>query len=95
MAATRAAQNRKIRQEALREQLAEQCRLQHILENIKKMEEQGAAMESQELQALKFATDTRVKLLGKYLPDLKAVEVEGQVVGMTHEQWLESLTSGE
>lgn len=78
MAATRAAQNRKIRQEALREQLAEQCRLQHIIDNINKMEQQGAAMDSQELQALKAATDTRVKLLGKYLPDLKAVELTGE-----------------
>ena len=77
MAATAAAKNRKIRQEALREQLAEQCRLQHVLENIKKMEQQGAKMDNTELQAIKAATDARIKLIGKYLPDLKAQEITG------------------
>jgi hypothetical protein len=77
MAASRASTNRKFRQEALRDQLAEQCRVQHVLENIKKMETQGAAMEAQELNALKYATDARIKLVSKYLPDLKSVELTG------------------
>ena len=81
MAATRANQNRKIRQEALREQLANQGHLQYVIDNAKKMEEQGAAMEPQELQALKYATDTRLKLVNKYLPDLKATEVTGEAGG--------------
>ena len=76
MGATRAALNRKVRQEALRDQLAEQCRLQHVLDNIKKMETQGASMESTELQAMKAATEARLKLINKYLPDLKQQEIE-------------------
>lgn len=91
MAATKAALNKRIRQEALREQLSAQGHVQHVVDNIKKMEEQGAAMEGQELQAIKYATDTRIKLIGKYLPDLKAVEIEGNVSNDSHEEWLKKL----
>ena len=78
MAATRANQNRKIRQEALREQLAGQGHVQQVIVNIKKLEEQGAAMEPQETQAVKYATDARLKLINKYLPDLKSTELTGE-----------------
>ena len=77
MAATRAAENRKIRQEALRDQLSSQKLVEKVIDNITKMEQQGAAMEGQELQALKAATESRLKLINKYLPDLKAMELTG------------------
>lgn len=77
MAATNAAKNRTIRQDALREMLSKKCTVEQVLVNIKKMEEQGASMESVELQALRAATDTRVKLLNKYIPDLKSMELVG------------------
>lgn len=78
MANTRAHANRAIRQEALREQLAEQCRLQHIVENLKKIDELDMTMESSkdELQKWKTSTELRVKLMSKYLPDLKQVELD-------------------
>lgn len=79
MAATRAAQNKKIRQEALREQLSKQKHLEKVVDNVKKMEEQGSEMEGQELQALKYATDARLKLIAKYLPDLKSIDIEGDI----------------
>lgn len=78
MAATRAAQNRKLRQEAMREQLAKQKHLEKVVDNIKKMEEQGAGMEPQELSALKYATETRLKLVNKYCPDLKSTEITSE-----------------
>lgn len=78
MAATRANKNRQIRQEALREQLAEQCRVQHIVDNINKLETQGSHMETNEIQATKAAIDARLRLLNKYLPDLKSQEVTGE-----------------
>jgi len=81
MAATKAATNKAIRQEALREQLSKQGHLQQVVLNVKKFEEQGSAMESSELQALKHATDIRMKLINKYLPDLKQMEIEG---GLEH-----------
>ncbi len=77
MPGKRASENRAIRQEALREQLAEQCRVQHILENIKKLEKSDPPIEGAEVLRIKTATDIRLKLLGKYLPDLKATEVTG------------------
>ncbi len=77
MAATNAAKNRAIRQDSLREMLSKKCTVEQVLRNIKKMEEQGAKMESIELQALRAATDTRVKLLNKYIPDLKSMELVG------------------
>ncbi len=76
MAATVAAKNKKIRQDALREQISKRCTVQQVLKNIEKMEEQGAAMESIELQALKAGTDTRLRLLNKYIPDLKQSDIE-------------------
>lgn len=81
--------NREIRQEALREQLAEQCRFQHILENIKKIEnldvdEENAALK---LQAIKAANEQRIRLLGKYLPDLKAVEADIGIGGSLTITW--------
>lgn len=78
MAANKAALNRKIRQDALREQLAKQKHVEKVVDNIKKMEEHGAIMEANELSALKYATDTRLKLVNKYLPDVKSVEVTGE-----------------
>lgn len=78
MAATRAATNRKIRQEALRDQLSNQKLVEKVIDNVKKMEEQGKSMESQELNALKAANDARLRLINKYLPDLKAVELTGE-----------------
>ena len=77
MAATNAAKNRAIRQDSLREMLSKKCTVEQVLKNIIKMEEQGASMESVELQALRAATDTRVKLLNKYIPDLKSMELVG------------------
>ncbi len=77
MAATKAAQNRKIRQDSLREMLSKKCTVEQVINNVKKLEEQGASMEQQEVQALKYATDARIKLLGKYLPDLKSTELSG------------------
>lgn len=77
MAKTRAQQNREIRQEELRKQLAEQCRVQHVLDTIKKIEELDEESESfsNALSKLKAANDQRLKLISKYLPDLKQQEI--------------------
>ena len=79
MAATNAAKQRTMRQDALREMLSKKCTVEQLIKNVKKFEEQGASMEPNELQALKYATDTRLKLISKYLPDLKQVEMSGDL----------------
>ena len=78
MAANNLAKQRAMRQEQLRELLSKQKHVEKAIDNIKKMEEQGAMMEPNELTALKYATDARFKLINKYLPDMKTQEVTGE-----------------
>ena len=78
MSANNPAKQRAMRQEHLRAYLSEKCRLEHVIDNIIKMEKEGASMETNELNAIKYATDARLKLINKYLPELKATEVTGE-----------------
>lgn len=77
MAKTRAQQNKAIRQESLREFLSSKCTAQHLLDNIEKIEELDASDEcfTNKLSKLKTASDLRMRVVGKYLPDLKQAEV--------------------
>ncbi len=68
--------NRRIRQEALREQLQQQGHLQHvveILDNIRNDDD----IDNDKLSRLKVVIDTKLRLLNKYLPDLKSTEITG------------------
>lgn len=69
--------NRRIRQEALREQLAAQGHEQHLIETLKKLADLDEEYDSLEIQRLKIAADLRIKLMAKYLPDLKSTEITG------------------
>ena len=77
MAETRAQANRRIRQEALREQLSQQGHAQHIIEILDEMREPGVEITSLELQKNKLIIDTKLALMKKYLPDVKQVEITG------------------
>ena len=74
MAATSAAKNKKIRQEALREQLSSQGHVQHVIDIAGQLQKHHKELESSAIQALRAAADIKLKLIGKYMPDLKAVE---------------------
>ena len=76
---TRAQLNRKVRQEALRDQLAEQCRIQHVIDNIKKIEDLDPSSNTFQNEILKYKTsnEQRLKLVNKYLPDLRNTEITG------------------
>ena len=76
MAATKKALNKKIRQEALREQLSKGKHIQHVLEIADKLNEQHLSLEATAISALKTSADIKMKLINKYLPDLKMVEAE-------------------
>lgn len=94
MAKTRAQANRAIRQEALREWLSEKCTAQHLVENIKKIEELDESSEAftNQLNKYKVANEQRLKIMGKYLPDLKSTELTGEGGGpVEHEAWLSQL----
>ena len=66
-----AQRNRLIRKNALREQLAPQGHLQHIIVLMDKLQDLNKEMDSQEIQRLSKVIDTKLKLIGKYLPDDK------------------------
>jgi len=80
MAKTRAQQNRAVRQEALREWLSKKCTAQHFVDNLKKIEglDVGSQTFGNELNKLKTANDQRIKIMTKYLPDLKSTEMTGE-----------------
>lgn len=89
MAASTAAKNRKIRQDTLRELLSNQKLVEKVVEIAKKLDEQGAVMEPQEIQAKKAAADLNLKLINKYLPDVRTVELTGDGGGAveTDNKW--------
>lgn len=77
MGATVAHKNRKIRQDSLREFLSKKCTVEQLVDNVNKIEQLEADLTQEEVNRLKIATDFRVKLLSKYLPDLKSIEMTG------------------
>ena len=77
MAATRAQLNRKIRQDALRDELSSRGLLQQALDAIDRISDLDSELDSEKVNRLKIANEQRLKLINKYLPDLKAVEISG------------------
>ena len=93
MPADAAQKNRKVRQEALREQLRAQGHVQHVVEIANKLNDKD--IESSDIQRLKLKADIHLALIKKYLPDLKAMELTGEGGGpveMKLGEWLESLS---
>lgn len=69
MAKTRAQKIRAERQEQLREYLSARGLVEYVVDLADKMEQPDA-----DIQALKASADTRLKLINKFLPDMKFVE---------------------
>jgi len=69
-----------MRQESLREWLSEKCTAQHLVDNIEKIEKLDPSDEhfANTLNKLKAANDQRLRVMGKYLPDLKSQEITGE-----------------
>ena len=75
---SRADQNKKIRQEALREQLSNGGHIQHVLEISNKLQDlEGLELTATDANRLKAAADIKLKLIDKYLASLKATEITG------------------
>lgn len=85
--------NRAIRQEDLRKKLSEGKHLKYAIDSIVKVEGlKPSDTSTQELAILKTAAELRLRLVSKYLPDLKAVEHTGDGGGpVQFEEWLEAL----
>ena len=75
MAQTRAVKNRAIRQEALREQLSKQKHVEHIIDICNELNDLTKPLEVSDINRKKIVIDTKMKLINKYLPDLKNVEI--------------------
>lgn len=69
--------NRKIRQEALREQLSNQKLVEQVVDIAKKIGDLSQEFEKDKIDRLKIAADLNMKLVAKYLPDLKQTELIG------------------
>jgi hypothetical protein len=78
MPQTRAQTNRQIRKEALRDYVKERGSVQYLFDLIDKIEglDSNSQVFSQDLQKYKAALDARIKMIGKYMPDLKAQELD-------------------
>ena len=81
MARTRAQANRELRKGALREYIQERGSVQYLFDLIEKIEglDPDSSTFTNDLQKLKVALDARIKMMGKYMPDLKAQEIEHSV----------------
>jgi hypothetical protein len=93
MAKTNAQKQRAMRQEELRELLAKKGLTQKVIEDIKKIDELASirlddyedadtylaelTSAKDKVQMIKVAIDSRMKLVSKYLPDLKQQELVG------------------
>jgi len=69
--------NRRIRQEALREQLSNKGLVQKVIEINEKMADLDKELLPEHVARLKIAMDVNLKLVSKYLPDLKQTELIG------------------
>lgn len=88
---TRGQQNKRVRQDKLREQLAAQGHVQHVIDIASKLSKLDKELDSLQIQRLKAAADIKRGLINKYLPDLKSTQVEGQLDIVSHESWLSNL----
>jgi len=75
MAETVKSKNRRMRQEALREQLSKGKHIEHVVDIAKKLSEPSSTLEATDIQRYKAAADIKLKLIDKYLPGLKLLEI--------------------
>ena len=72
---SRAAANKAIRQEALRQKLAAGGHIQRVVEIASQLQDLKTELEALEVTRLKHSADLQLKLVDKYLPSLKQVEL--------------------
>lgn len=72
---TRAEQNKQIRHDELRAKLSAGSHIADVIENANKLQELSTPLEPSDIQRLKTASEIKLKLINKYLPDVKQVEL--------------------
>lgn len=71
---SRANANKRIRQEALRDQLTAGGHVQHVIDIAEKLQDLAEELDALKIQRLRAAAEIKLKLIAKYLPDLKSIE---------------------
>ena len=70
------------RRQAHREEVLEKLRnaglIQQVLEDANKLSDETLTLDAVMVSRIKAAADLRLKMVGKWLPDVKAVEVTGE-----------------
>ena len=84
---SRANINKAIRQEALRELLSNQKLAEKVIDIAGKLNDLSIDLEPNEVQRLKAAADINLKLVDKYLPGVKLVELTGEGGGPVDMKW--------
>lgn len=82
--------NKKIRQEALRELLSKQKLVEQVVDIARKIGDLSEPLEKDKVDRLKIAADINMRLVAKYLPDLKQTEIIGdpeQPISVSPIQW--------
>lgn len=75
-AAHAANKNKEIRQEALRQQLIAGGHVQHVIDICEELNDLTIEMDSTAVTRKRAVIDTKLKLISKYLPDVKSVEIK-------------------
>lgn len=73
---SRANQNKAVRQQALREQLSSQGHVQHVLDICNELNSLEQDLDPTQVNRKKIVIDTKLRLINKYLPDVKSVEIK-------------------
>jgi len=91
--------NRKIRQDNLREQLVAGGHIQHVIEIADKLYDLTDNLDNLQVTRLKHTADIKMKLIDKYLPGLKQVELSGGItlddIRGTSTEDLEKIVNGD
>ena len=71
--------NKKVRQDTLREYITERGSVQYLFDLIERIENLNVQDDTfmGDLAKYKVALDARIKMIGKYMPDVKSVEITG------------------
>lgn len=82
--ANAATRNRRVRQEALRDYLESRGLVEHVIDLADKIGDETNDLPPEMVARFKISIDTRLKLINKYLPDLKSTEIIGDPENPLH-----------
>ena len=77
MPKTRAQLNRALRQEEMRSKIEASGYESHVADVVKKLLDPEQEFDSIEVQRMKSAADLSIKMMAKFMPDLKSTEISG------------------